>query len=110
MRKIDIAITKAQIKGFSVELQDGLPEVTAQICLFAPNGKEVATFGVSTKDYYGSAKFELPPEMICPIQEIAGRLEAIVTAECNKKMAMLEVYPGAAKTDGSAPDSVQQPQ
>lgn len=91
MRKIDIQITKGTIKSFEVALKDGLPRVSAHVGLFAENGKEVSTFSITTEDYYGTVKVDLPPEMIIPIQEIADRLEKMVINECNKTMMMIEV-------------------
>jgi hypothetical protein len=93
MRKIDIQITKGSIKSFEVMLKDGLPRVNAHVALFTENNKEISTFTVSTEDYYGTAKIELPPEMIIPIQEIASRLERMVINECNKSMHLIEVKP-----------------
>jgi hypothetical protein len=91
MKQIDIQITKAQIKSFSVELKDGLPEVAASVGLFTANGKEISRFSVATRGWCGTAQFELPAKMIDPIQRIAARLESIVTNECNKKLCMIKV-------------------
>jgi len=89
MKKIDVQITKGQIKSFSVELRDDLPEVTASVALFTADNKEITTFSVTTATYCNN-NFELPIQMIEPIKEIASRLEAIVMQQCNKALGRIE--------------------
>lgn len=90
MRKINIQITKAVISAFNVELNDsGLPDVSATINLFTSNGKKVSSFTATTKQYC-SVLFELPPEMIPAIVDIASRLETTLTRTCNKELCLLE--------------------
>lgn len=88
MRKIDIHITKGAIKSFVVTMEDGLPEVAASVDLYADTGKKVSTFTISTQSWQGS-EFELPPELVVPICDIARRLERTVIAACNREMKML---------------------
>jgi hypothetical protein len=95
MKKIDIQITKGAIKGFAVEMADGLPQVTATVALFTEGGKEVTTYSISTHTYYGTNTFELPAQMIAPIKEITARLEAVLIHERNKSMHLQEVKPEA---------------
>jgi len=88
MKKIDIQITKAQIESYSVELVDGLPDVTATISLYTANNKKISTFALSTKSWQ-DCSFNLPPQMIPDIKNIASRLEEILIRECKKQLMML---------------------
>ena len=89
MKQIDVQITKGQIEGFAVEMKDGLPTVTASVGLYTAGNKKITTFSISTVSYYEN-NFELPIEMILPIQEIANRLEAVTIQHCNKALCMIE--------------------
>lgn len=89
MRKIDVRITKGEIKSFVVDMKEDLPTVAATVALFTEEGKEVTTFQISTETYY-KINFKLPISMIPPIKELADNLEKIVIAECNKQMEMIE--------------------
>lgn len=88
MKAIDIRITKARIKSFSVELRDDLPAVTSTIALFTENDKKVSEFTVSTSSYY-DLNFDFPAVMIPPIKDIAEKLEEIVTAKCRASQNLL---------------------
>ena len=90
MKRIDIQITKAEIKGFTVELgEDGTPAVVATINCYTENNKKVTSFTVSTESYYQGPTFEIPLGMIDPIIKIAQKLESIVVQECNKELMLL---------------------
>jgi hypothetical protein len=102
MREIDISITKGSIESFAVTLKDGSPEVMATVALWTPNGKRISSYTIHTSEYC-EHHFELPPEMIFPIQEIASRLETIVMSECNKALRLLPVYPQEEEENGSNP-------
>jgi len=88
MKKINIQINQAKILNFSVELKEENPIVSAKIGLFAGQ-KQISTFSISTQDYYGDVKFDLPIQMICPILEIAEKLEEILTLKCSSSLGQL---------------------
>jgi hypothetical protein len=89
MTPIDIQITKATIKSFTVDMGDViLPHVTATIALWSPNGKEISSFTVSTYGWH-NMKIEMPVQMIDPITQIARQFERIVTNECVKQMCLI---------------------
>ena len=91
MNNIDIQITKAQLKDYTVTMSDGLPQISARIALFTANDKEISTFSISTENYYQTTRFDIPIEMMQPITDIAKRLENITTAICNRELALLPV-------------------
>jgi len=88
MKKINIAITKAKIISYSVDLNDDTPDVTATIGLFTGADKQISTFSLSTKSWH-EAQFEIPFEMINPIKEIAQELETILIRECSSAIGLL---------------------
>jgi hypothetical protein len=89
MRLIDVQINKAVIESFLVNIsEDNQLEVSATIGLIGPNGKRISTFSTSTGKYV-SNPFNLPIEMIEPIRTMAGVLEGIVVAQCNRALNLL---------------------
>ena len=88
MKKININITQARIKKFSVQLDEKEPEVTAEISLLTANDKEITTFSIGSGSWR-TTHFDLPISMIPPIKDLAAKLEAIVTQEANKALKML---------------------
>jgi hypothetical protein len=99
MTPIDIQITKATIKSFTVDMADvTLPHVTATIALWSPNGKEISTFTISTYGWH-QMKIELPIQMISPIMDIAKQFERIVTNECVKHMCLISAGSVQAEED-----------
>ncbi len=89
MRKIDIKITKARIKSFSVELEQDEPHVTATIELLSEVDESITTFSVSTRNY-AVQKFTVPIRMIFDLKNIADQLEMIVADKCNERLTLLE--------------------
>jgi hypothetical protein len=89
MKKIDIQITKAALKSFSVELQDKKPVVSASIALLTEGGKVVTDYSISTDSWQDENKFELPMECIAPIVELARKLELVVTKHCRDSQLAL---------------------
>lgn len=67
MRKLNIEITKAQITGFSVQLEEKKPEVTVSIALMTAGGKEITNYAVSTNSWSSDKQFDLPVGAIQPI-------------------------------------------
>ena len=88
MRKIDIRITKAQIKSFIVTLEEDAPEVQATIGLYTENMKEVSDFTISTRSW-ATVKFDLPVEMVFAVKDIAAQLERIVTMQAQSSICLL---------------------
>lgn len=82
MKKLDIQITKAALKSFSVQLEGEKPSVTATIALLTEGGKQITTYCISTSSYNERDQFELPLDVIGPIIQIAKSLEHVVTKHC----------------------------
>ncbi len=82
MKKLDIKITKAALKSFSVEMGDEKPSVSATISLLTEGGKQITEYSIRTEAWNEKDKFELPFSCIAPIISIAKDLENIVTKHC----------------------------
>ena len=89
MKKIDIQITNAIIKSFSVELAEKKPEVSASIALLTAGGKEITTYTVSTSSWNDENKFELPISMMPPIIDIMKKMETVITKHCRENQLQL---------------------
>lgn len=91
MRKLDIAITKAQLTGYAVEFHgDGEITVRANIALLTESGRKVSDYSISTTHWQNENKFELPLECYAPIQGMARALEMVVTQHCQDSLLKLE--------------------
>ena len=88
MKKISIEVNQAKIISYSVDLNEDKPEILASIGLFS-SGKQISTFNLTTKDYYGGIQFKLPFEIIDPIIKISQELETILIRECSKVFGSL---------------------
>ena len=63
MKKLDIAITKAQLQGFTVSLnEDGTPNVSASLALLTEGGKKITDYSASTYTYDETKRLNVPPE------------------------------------------------
>jgi len=89
MKRIKVEITKAELTGFRVDIENGHPDVSASINLYTENGVKVSSFSVSTNEYMAGPNFDLPIDMIQPIVDIGKQLEAIVTRQCNTALKLL---------------------
>lgn len=79
MKKLNVAITQAQLTGFIVEMNaEGGLDVSATIVLLMSQGKQVSTHTISTSTWRDENKFELPYGAIPAIQTIAKSLEQVV--------------------------------
>lgn len=94
MKKLDIAITKAQLVSFGVKLKDGRPEVDASIALMTEGGKQITTYSIYTDEWH-SDSFELPIEAMPLIGDLARVLEAVAVRHCRDGQLAL---PAPAKT------------
>lgn len=92
MKKLEINITKAALKSFSVELKDGKPEVTASIALLTEGGKQITEYSIGTDSWQDDNKFELPVECVMPIVTLARQLEFVVTKHCRDSQLALPAY------------------
>lgn len=91
MRDMKIEITKARIRSYSVTLGDKSPVVNATIELLTDGGKVITSYSISNEHWQEHMKFELPPQMVRPITEIADQLEKIVSKHCENSCKLLEV-------------------
>lgn len=89
MKKLDIQITKAVLKSFSVELEDKKPVVSASIALLTDSGRNITDYTISTASWKKENEFELPIECIAPIIALAKALETVVTQHCRDSQLAL---------------------
>jgi hypothetical protein len=89
MREINISVTKAQIKGFQVQLDNDEPQVTASIALLTEGGREIANYTLSTNHWKEESKFDLPVRLVAPIVDIMAELEKVVVTHCNNSQLSL---------------------
>lgn len=97
MKKLNINITKAQLKSYTVELKEGKPVVNATVELLTEGGTPVTTYSVYTDGWNEATKFELPMAAILPIVELAKLLEAAVVTKCRD--SQLALGSGITETD-----------
>ena len=97
MRKLNIEITNAKILGYEVTFnEEGEPMVRATIGLCTAGGKQIASYTVSNKQYYGQGEpFNLTTDIAVPILGVAQELERIITKHCRDDQKAL----AAPKTD-----------
>jgi len=89
MQNINININQAKIESFSVILGDDKPSVEATIILLSGQ-KRISSFTLSSQyDFGDRVKFELPPDMVAPIIDIAQKIEKILVVECNKALGQI---------------------
>jgi len=86
MQNINININQAKIESFSVILGDDKPSVEATIILLSGQ-KRISSFTLSSQ--YDFGEFELPPDMVAPIIDIAQKIEKILVVECNKALGQI---------------------
>jgi hypothetical protein len=92
MKKLNINITKAQLKSYTITLEDGKPVISATCELLTEGGKPVTTYTASTRkyDWEATTNFELPLAAIGPIVELARILEEITVQNCRDSQMALE--------------------
>lgn len=90
MKKLDVAITKAQLIGFTVGLNtEGGLDVDATITLLTAQGRTVTNHTIGTKSWGDENKFELPLDAIQPIKDIAKALEGVVVKKYQERYLAL---------------------
>lgn len=85
MKKLEINITQAALKSFSVSMptESGAePVVSATISLLTDGGKEITTYSISTESWQEKDRFTLPMNAYMPLSEIAKILEGVVVRHC----------------------------
>jgi hypothetical protein len=97
VKKLNINITKAQLKSYTVELKEGKPVVNATVELLTEGGTPVTTYSVYTDGWNDANKFELPMAAILPIVELAKLLENAVVTKCRD--SQLALGSGIVDTD-----------
>ena len=90
MRKINIQITKAQIRSFEVTLDKKKPSISIQLDLFNDYGKKITSYQISTDHWEDENKFELPIRAITPIMKIMRQLEIVAIQHCNKEQKAIK--------------------
>lgn len=100
MKQLNINITKAQLKSYTVELKDGKPEVSATIELYTEGGMAVTTYTVATDSWNDKNKFDLPIAAIAPIIDLAKALESVTVNKCRDSQLAL--------TSGIPTDPIQE--
>lgn len=99
MRKINIEITKAVLKTFSVEFdEDNTLQLSATLGLLTEGGEQVSSYCLNTRSYYTN-KFNLPLEVIEPIFKIAEQIEIIATRQCSSHHEALPAPTNEQKND-----------
>lgn len=81
-RPLNININQARISKFMVTFEKELPQVNVWIDLLAPNGSKIAEYSLATNSWNDKTKFDLPFDLVPPINDIANVLERIVTLHC----------------------------
>lgn len=91
VKKLNINITKAQLKSYSVTLEEGKPVISATVELLTEGGKAVTTYTAKTRqyDWESSVAFELPLNAIEPIVKLAKILEQAVVLSCRDSQMAL---------------------
>lgn len=90
MKKLDVAITKAQLIGFTIGLSnEGKLDVDATITLMTAQGRTVTNHTIGTNSWQDENKFELPFDAIQPIKDIAKALEGVVVKKYQERFLAL---------------------
>ena len=82
MKKLEINITRAVLKSFSVIFTDNEPVVDITLSLQTEGGKSITSYSISSSHYNSDMEFELPHEVVMPIMAIAKELEVVATKHC----------------------------
>lgn len=88
MKKLDIAITKAQLKSFSVDTDDGKPVVSITLALMTEGGKQITTYTIDTHDWRKDP-LDLPIAALPLIGDLARMLEGAAVRHCRDSQLAL---------------------
>lgn len=89
MKKLEINITKAALKSFTVSVDGEQPSISATIALLTDGGKAITSYTISTTSWQEKDKFELPMNAIKPMAELAKILEGVVVRHCQDSQLAL---------------------
>ena len=90
MKKLEVKITGAQIKSFTVELDEsGGTDISATIVLLTAQGEPITTHTIATNSWNDKDKFALPYGAIPAIHKIADELERVVTEKYSERFLSL---------------------
>jgi hypothetical protein len=88
MNKLDINITKASLRRFSVEAEDENPIVNISLDLMTEGGKVITEYSVNNRAYYKD-HFDLPIEAYPLIGQLALILEKTAVKQCRDQQMTL---------------------
>lgn len=88
MKKLDISISKAQLMGFDVKLEDGMPVVSASIALMTEGGKIITSYSAGTEKWR-SDPLDLSVNALPLIGDLARMLEGAVVRHCRDSQMAL---------------------
>ncbi len=89
MKKLDIAITKAQLQSFTLDIRGNEPQVTATIGLFTEGGKKITEYSASTNAWDETKKLTIPPEALYALGTAAKIIEASIVKHCRDSQGAL---------------------
>ena len=89
MKKLDIAITKAQLVSFDVTAEEGKPEVSVTLALMTEGGKAITSYSVRTNSWTDKDKIDLPIEALPLIGALARILEGVAVRHCRDSQLAL---------------------
>lgn len=93
MKKLNIEITNARILGYEVKFDEegAEPIVSVTVGLYTDGGKQITTYTVANKKYWGTGEpFTLPLAAATPILGVAAVLEQVVTQHCKDAQKVIE--------------------
>jgi hypothetical protein len=96
MKKLDIAITKAQLVSFDVTAEEGKPEVSVTLALMTEGGKQITSYSVRTNSWSDKDKIDLPIEALPHIGALARILEGVAVRHCRDSQLALAAPKAAA--------------
>ena len=100
MKKLDISITKATLKSFTVSIgEDKIPNVSATIALLTEGGKEITDYTIRTNAWDDKTKMELPVSVLAPLGEAAKILEGVAVRHCRDGQKSLATSTAPALDD-----------
>ena len=99
MKKLEIAITKAQLVSFDVTAEEGRPEVSVTLALMTEGGKQITSYSVRTNSWNDKDKIELPMEALPLIGSLSRILENVAVRHCRDSQLAL---PAPTKTPKTA--------
>lgn len=88
MKKLDIAITKAQLMSFEVTVDDGKPVVSVTLSLMTEGGKKITHYSIDNRDWRENP-LEIPVSVLPLIGDLARALEGSAVRNCKDSQLAL---------------------